>query len=103
MTVSSGLYLQLPGWSTPCDHVLVSAKRQIIFRCGTVPGGSVFTPGGRGKVFAAVIVKYFSRRVIRKGTKKSKTVQRTEVIQHPVSIGNQMRDVGWLGRGAGGQ
>ena len=35
-----------------------------------MPGSGVLTAGGRGEVFAAIVVKYFSRRVIRKGTIK---------------------------------
>lgn len=43
---------------------------QIILRGWAVPGGGVLTARGRGEVFAAVVVEYFPRRVVGKGTRE---------------------------------
>ena len=42
--------------------------QQIILRGGAVPGGGLLTARRRSEVFAAVVVEYFPRRVVGKGT-----------------------------------
>ena len=42
-------------------------------------GGGVLAARGRGEVFAAIVVKYFSRWIVRKGTRKKRT-QTTEAV-----------------------
>lgn len=45
--------------------------QQIILRGRAVPGSGVLTARGRGEVFAAVVVQYFPRRVVGKGTREN--------------------------------
>ena len=52
-------------------HFQLVSLLQIILRGWAVPGGVVLTARGRGEVFAAVVVEYFPRRVVGKGTREN--------------------------------
>lgn len=56
----------------------VASLYQVVFRCGAVSGRVVLTASGRGHIFAAVVMKYFSRWVIHKGTRRKQNWVRSK-------------------------
>lgn len=61
-------------------HIRSVSLQQIVLRGGAVSGGGVLTARGRGEVFAAIVVKYFSRRIIRKGTRNKKNTNNRRYV-----------------------
>ena len=58
-----------------------------------MPGGGLLTAWGRGEVLAAVVVEYFPRRVVRKGTRKKNGEKQktnklisTGIDQEPITV-----------------
>ena len=64
---------------------LVASLYQVVFRCGAVSGRVVFTARGRGHIFAAVVMEYFSGWVINKGARRKQNWVRSK-NSHPIQL-----------------